>query len=64
MSLAVKICLLVFVLLAIIFIPWGVISALNILFPQNHIEFTFESWLAVVMLQVVFGKATVKMEKK
>jgi len=45
-----------FIGVLIVFVPYVVLGAINALIPGATIEFTFSTWLAVVVLWVVFGR--------
>ena len=51
------------VLLILVYIPVGLIWALNALFPSLAIPFTFKTWLAAMIVIVVFGPVTVSSKK-
>jgi len=47
----------------VIFWPWAVIWAANTLFGLG-IAYTFQTWLAVLILSATFGKASIKTKEK
>lgn len=44
----------------IVLIPFAVVWSLNILFPVLAIPYTFETWLAVIVLSGVFKTTVTK----
>lgn len=47
--------IIVYALLVLIFWPWAIIFALNTLFPVLAINFTFWTWLSVVILNLTYN---------
>jgi hypothetical protein len=52
----------IFVILTIVFAPFGYIWALNTLFPTLNVPYTFDTWLAMVVAHSFFH-VTVKSNK-
>ena len=50
----IAVVLLIIAVLAIVFVPFGIIWALNTLFPVLAIPYTFWTWLAVIILNVTW----------
>lgn len=53
-------CLIVFVVLLIIFMPLLVIWALNTLFPVLAIDYTLKTWFAIIIVAGIFAGASHK----
>jgi hypothetical protein len=52
------------ILVAVILFPWAVIWALNTLFPALAIEFTFWTWLSVLVIGMfIRSDVTVRSKK-
>lgn len=52
------------ILLAVVLFPWAVIWALNTLFPALAIEFTFWTWLSVLVIGMfIRSDVTVRSKK-
>lgn len=50
----VALVIMIVAVLSIIFVPFGIIWALNTLFPVLSIPYTFWTWLAVIILNVTW----------
>ena len=52
------------ILVAVVLFPWAVIWALNTLFPALAIGYTFETWLAMLVIgMVIRSDVTVRSKK-
>jgi hypothetical protein len=52
------------ILVAVVLFPWAVIWALNTLFPALAIEFTFWTWLSVLVIGMfIRSDVTVRSKK-
>jgi hypothetical protein len=52
------------ILVAVVLVPWAVIWALNTLFPALAIEFTFWTWLSVLVIGMfIRSDVTVRSKK-
>lgn len=52
------------ILVAVVLFPWAVIWALNTLFPALAIGYTFETWLAMLVIGMfIRSDVTVKSRK-
>jgi len=48
---------LIFIVVLVVFLPFVTIWSLNTLFPLLNIDYTFETWLATILLSSgIFGK--------
>jgi hypothetical protein len=54
--------IIVIAILLVIFGPFATIWALNVLFPVLAIPYTFDTWLAIIVVAALF-KQTVKVGK-
>jgi hypothetical protein len=52
------------ILVAVVLFPWAVIWALNTLFPALAISYTFETWLAMLVIGMfIRSDVTVRSKK-
>jgi len=52
------------ILVAVVLFPWAVIWALNTLFPASAIGYTFETWLAMLVIGMfIRSDVTVRSKK-
>ena len=52
------------ILVAVVLFPWAVIWALNTLFPALDISYTFETWLAMLVIGMfIRSDVTVRSKK-
>jgi hypothetical protein len=58
-----KYMIVILVVAFIIAMPFAIIWALNTLFPALNIAYTFQTWLAVVLISSIFQKYESKASK-
>ena len=55
--------LIIFAVAIVVFAPFASIWALNTLFPALNIAYTFDTWLAALLLSGALGGSSVKFRK-